>query len=124
MLAEKVSLGGEVAEFAETFVRHTRGELAGQTIDLRPFQKEILNGLNLYGKGRAGRYATTLTEEAANYATRNFPNRILKTKITPLELEVGKKVFHQLEPEYTDEGVKTKRLRKNIKKFTRNNYLI
>ena len=45
MLVEKVSLGGEVAEFAETFVRHTRGELAGQTIELRPFQKEILNGL-------------------------------------------------------------------------------
>ena len=45
MLVEKVSLGGEVAEFAETFVRHTRGELAGETIDLRPFQKEILNGL-------------------------------------------------------------------------------
>ena len=45
MLVEKVSLGGEVAEFAETFVRHTRGELAGETIDLRPFQKKILNGL-------------------------------------------------------------------------------
>ena len=74
-----------------------------------------------FGKKRAGRYATTLPKEAANYATKNFPNRILKTKITPLELKVGQKVFHELEPDFTSEGVKTKRLRKNIKKFTRNN---
>ena len=42
---ELVSLGPEVTAFAETFVRHTRGEYAGDLVTLRPFQKEILNGL-------------------------------------------------------------------------------
>ena len=39
------TLGGEVADFAETFVRHTRGELAGDLVELRPFQRSILDGL-------------------------------------------------------------------------------
>jgi phage terminase large subunit-like protein len=39
------SLGGLVSEFTETFVTHTRGEYAGQLVDLRPWQKQILNGL-------------------------------------------------------------------------------
>ena len=39
------TLGGEVAAFAETFVRHTRGELAGELVELRPFQRSILDGL-------------------------------------------------------------------------------
>ena len=93
----------------------------GESINLNPFRERSSSQMNLYGKGRAGKYATTLADEAANYATKKFPNRILKTKITPLELEVGKKMFHQLEPDFTDEGVKTKRLRKNIRKFTRDN---
>ena len=93
----------------------------GEGINLNPFRERSSARMNTYGQGRVGRYSTTLAKEAASYATKKFPNRILKTKITPLELEVGKKVFHQLEPEYTDEGVKTKRLRKNIRKFTRDN---
>ena len=93
----------------------------GEAIKLNPFRKRSSTRMNTFGKKRAGRYATTLPKEAANYATKNFPNRILKTKITPLELKVGQKVFHELEPDFTSEGVKTKRLRKNIKKFTRNN---
>ena len=39
------TLGGEIADFTEAFVRHTRGELAGELVDLRPFQHDILNGL-------------------------------------------------------------------------------
>ena len=93
----------------------------GEGIKLNPFRERSSARMNTYGQGRVGRYATTLAKEAANYATKNFPNRILKTKITPLELKVGQKVFHELEPDFTSEGVKTKRLRKNIKKFTRNN---
>ena len=93
----------------------------GESIQINPFKERSSARMNTYGQGRIGKYSTTLADEAANYATKKFPNRILKTKITPLELEVGKKVFHQLEPEYTDEGVKTKRLRKNIRKFTRDN---
>ena len=40
-----VSLGGQVAEFTEEFVRHTRGEYAGQLVELRPFQRAIIDGL-------------------------------------------------------------------------------
>jgi len=39
------TLGPLVGEFTEEFVRHTRGELAGQLVDLRPFQRAILDGL-------------------------------------------------------------------------------
>tara|TARA_R110002110_G_scaffold138925_2_gene325273 strand:+ start:118 stop:711 length:594 start_codon:yes stop_codon:yes gene_type:complete len=93
----------------------------GEGIKLNPFRKRSSSLMNLYGKGRAGRYATTLPEEAANYATRNFPNRILKTKITPLELKVGQKMFHQMEPEFGGQEVKPKRIRKQIREFTRDN---
>ena len=67
-----------------------------------------------------GKYATTSAAEAANYATKKFPNVIKKTKITPNELKVGKRVYHELEPHYTDDGVKTKRVRKIIKDVTGN----
>tara|TARA_R100001143_G_C3352365_1_gene130302 strand:+ start:255 stop:1700 length:1446 start_codon:yes stop_codon:yes gene_type:complete len=39
------TLGPLLAEFTEEFVRHTRGELAGQLVELRPFQRAILDGL-------------------------------------------------------------------------------
>jgi len=39
------TLGGEVAEFIAEFVRHTRGEHAGELVDLRPWQNDILDGL-------------------------------------------------------------------------------
>ena len=93
----------------------------GESINLNPFRERSSARMNTYGQGRIGKYSTTLADEAANYATKKFPNRILKTKITPLELKIGQKMFHQLEPDYTDEGVKTKRIRKNIRKFTRDN---
>ena len=93
----------------------------GESIQINPFKKRSSAGMNTYGQGRIGKYSTTLADEAMNYATKKFPNRILTTKITPLELNIGQKMFHELEPDYTDEGVKTKRLRKNIRKFTRDN---
>jgi len=93
----------------------------GETINLNPFRKRSSSLYNTYGQRRVGKYATTLAKEAMNYATRKFPNRILTTKITPKELNIGQRVFHELEPDYTAEGVKTKRIRKNIRKFTGDN---
>jgi hypothetical protein len=93
----------------------------GESINLNPFRKRSSSLYNTYGQRRVGKYATTLADEAANYATRKFPNRILTTKITPKELNIGQRVFHELEPDYTAEGVKTKRIRKNIRKFTGDN---
>ena len=76
----------------------------GESIKLNPFRKRTSDLMNKYGKGRVGKYATTLAEEAANYATKKFPNVIKKTKITPNELKVGKRVYHEMEPHYTDDG--------------------
>ena len=92
----------------------------GESINLNPFRKRSSSLYNTYGKTRVGKYATTSAAEAANYATKKFPNVIKTTKITPNELKVGKRVYHELEPHYTDDGVKTKRIRKTLKEFTEN----
>ena len=92
----------------------------GEGIKLNPFRERSSARMNTYGQGRVGRYATTLAEEAANYATKKFPNRILTTKITPTEFEVGKRMYHEIEPRYTDDGVKIKRVRKTLKDVTGN----
>ena len=75
--------------------------------------------MNAFGKSRVGRYATTIADEAIKYASSKFPNKILKAMITPLEMKIGQKIFHELEPDYTDDGVKTKRIRKKIRNFIR-----
>ena len=90
----------------------------GETINLNPFRKRWSSFLNKFGKSRVGKYSTTSAKEAIKY-TSKFPNKILSTKITPKELNIGQKMFHELEPEYTDEGVKTKRIRNKISNFTR-----
>ena len=87
----------------------------GEGIKLNPFRERSSARMNPYGKGRVGKYATTLAEEAANYATKKFPNVIKTTKITPTEFKVGKRMYHEIEPHYTDDGVKIKRVRKPIK---------
>ena len=91
----------------------------GETINLNPFKKRSSSRMNTFGKGRVGKYSTTLADEAANYASQKFPNKILKTLITPLELKIGQKMFHEMTTDFTDEGVKTKRIRKKISNFTR-----
>jgi len=87
----------------------------GESIQINPFKERSSARMNTYGQGRVGKYATTLAEEAANYATKKFPNVIKTTKITPTELEVGRRMYHEIEPHYTDDGVKIKRVRKPIK---------
>ena len=93
----------------------------GEGIKLNPFRKRASAQMNPYGRARAGKYATTLAEEAANYATKKFPNIIKTTQITPLELKIGQKMFHEMEPDFAGQEVKTKRIRKQIKEFTRDN---
>jgi len=91
----------------------------GETINLNPFRKRWSSFLNAFGKARVGKYSTTAAAEAMEYASRKFPNKILKALITPLEMKIGQKMFHELEPDYTDQGVKTKRIRKKISNFIR-----
>ena len=92
----------------------------GESINLNPFRNRSSSLYNEFGKTRVGRYATTSAAEAANYATKKFPNVIKTTKITPNELKVGKRVYHEMEPHYTDDGVKAKRIRKTLKEVTGN----
>ena len=91
----------------------------GESINLNPFRKRWGSLMNAFGKARVGKYSTTLADEAIKYASSKFPNKILKAMITPLELKIGQKMFHELEPHYTDRGVKTKRIRKQISNFIR-----
>ena len=87
----------------------------GESVPINPFKKRSSSLYNTFGKSRMGKYVTTSAAEAANYATKKFPNVIKSTKITPLELKIGKKIYHELEPNFTSEGVKIKRVRKSIK---------
>ena len=87
----------------------------GESVPINPFKKRSSSAYNVFGKSRMGKYATTSAAEAANYATKKFPNVIKSTKITPRELKIGKRIYHELEPDFTNEGVKIKRIRKYIK---------
>ena len=86
----------------------------GESVPINPFKKRSSSLYNIFGKSRMGKYATTSAAEAANYATKKFPNVIKSTKITPRELKIGKRIYHELQPDFTSEGVKIKRVRKPI----------
>jgi len=92
----------------------------GESVPLNPFKGRSSSLYNIYGKANVGKYATTLASEAANYATKKFPNVIKSTKITPTELKIGKRIYHELKPDFTSEGVKIKRVRKPLKEITGN----
>ena len=44
-MTKNSTLGADVDGFIETFCKHHRGDLAGQYIELRPFQREIIDGM-------------------------------------------------------------------------------
>jgi len=46
-------------------------------------------------KAKTGRFATTSAGYASGYA-RNFPNVVKSTKVTPAELNIGKKLFDKI----------------------------
>ena len=91
----------------------------GESINLNPFRNRSSSLYNEFGKARVGKYSTTSAKEAMEYASRKFPNKILKAMITPLELKIGQKMFHEMTPNYTGDGVKTKRIRGKISDFIR-----
>ena len=53
------------------------------------------SGKNLKGKAKTGRFATTSSGYASSYA-KKFPNIVKSTKITPKELNIGKKLFDKM----------------------------
>jgi len=68
----------------------------GQSTHLNPFRTRSSSLMNPKGLLTVGKYATTQPNVAINYASRNFPNLVKKVKISPKELNIGKKVFDKL----------------------------
>ena len=64
----------------------------GENIKLNPFKKRSSSSLHSRAKSKVGRYATTSPRFASSFAS-NFPNVVKSTKITPAELNIGKKLF-------------------------------
>ena len=64
----------------------------GENIKLNPFKKRSSSSLHSQAKSKVGRYATTSPRYASSFAS-NFPNVVKSTKITPAELNIGKKLF-------------------------------
>ena len=64
----------------------------GENIKLNTFKKRSSSSLHSQAKSKVGRYATTSPRYASSFAS-NFPNVVKSTKITPAELNIGKKLF-------------------------------
>ena len=75
----------------------------GETINLNPFRSRSSADMNPAGKMTVGKYATTSAEEAMNYASKKFPNKIMTTKVSPRDFKIGRKVFTEIEPDLSGE---------------------
>jgi hypothetical protein len=68
----------------------------GETINLNPFKTRSSADMNPGGKIKVGKYATTSADEAMNYASKKFPNKIMTTKVSPREFKIGQRVFNEV----------------------------
>jgi hypothetical protein len=91
----------------------------GETINLNPFKKRRSASMNPGGKLQVGKYATTSLNEAANYASSKFPNVIKTTKITPRDFKIGRRVFNEVTPDFSDRPNIIKKVNDRFRDFTR-----
>ena len=91
----------------------------GETINLNPFRSRSSIDMNPGGKIKVGKYATTAADEAINYASKKFPNKILKTKITPRDFKIGKRVFNEVTSDFSERPNIIKKVANKVKNFTR-----
>ena len=91
----------------------------GQTIKLNPFRTRSSADMNPGGKIKVGKYATTSTKEAMNYASKKFPNVVKTTKITPRDFKIGKRVFNEITSDFSDRPNIIKKVANKVKHFTR-----
>ena len=91
----------------------------GETINLNPFRSRSSVDMNPGGKIKVGKYATTAADEAINYASKKFPNKIMKTKITPRDFTIGKRVFNEVTSDFSDRPNIIKKVTNQVKNFTR-----
>ena len=57
--------------------------------------------------------------EAANYASSKFPNVIKTTKITPRDFKIGRRVFNEVTPDFSDRPNIIKKVNDRFRDFTR-----
>ena len=91
----------------------------GERIKINPFRISSSADMNPGGKIKVGKYATTSADEAANYASRKFPNVIKTTKITPKEFKIGQRVFNEVTSDFSERPNIIKKIPNKIKDFTR-----
>ena len=91
----------------------------GETINLNPFRSRSSIDMNPGGKIKVGKYATTAADEAINYASKKFPNKIMKTKITPRDFKIGQRVFNEVTSDFSDRPNIIKKVTNQVKNFTR-----
>ena len=91
----------------------------GETINLNPFRSRSSINMNPGGKIKVGKYATTAADEAINYASKKFPNKIMKTKITPRDFTIGRRVFNEVTSDFSDRPNIIKKVTNQVKNFTR-----
>ena len=91
----------------------------GETINLNPFKTRSSADMNPGGKIKVGKYATTSADEAMNYASKKFPNKIMTTKVSPREFKIGQRVFNEVTSDFSDRPNIIKKVANKIKDFTR-----
>jgi hypothetical protein len=91
----------------------------GETINLNPFRTRSSADMNPGGKIKVGKYATTSADEAMNYASKKFPNKIMTTKVSPREFKIGQRVFNEVTSDFSDRPNIIKKVANKVKDFTR-----
>ena len=91
----------------------------GETINLNPFKKRSSVDMNPGGKIKVGKYATTSAEEAMNYASKKFPNKIMTTKVSPRDFNIGRRVFNEVTSDFSDRPNIIMKIANKVKDFTR-----
>ena len=91
----------------------------GETINLNPFKTRSSADMNPGGKIKVGKYATTSADEAINYASKKFPNKIMKTKVSPTDFKIGQRVFNEVTSDFSDRPNIIKKISGATKNFTR-----
>ena len=91
----------------------------GETINLNPFKTRSSADMNPGGKIKVGKYATTSADEAMNYASKKFPNKIMTTKVSPREFKIGQRVFNEVTSDFSDRPNIIKKVANKVKNFTR-----
>ena len=91
----------------------------GETINLNPFKARSSAAMNEFGKSLAGKYSTISADEAINYASKKFPNKIMTTKVSPREFKIGQRVFNEVTSDFSDRPNIIKKVANKVKDFTR-----